>query len=61
MLQVRRCADFGKESVGTDYCGELRLHDLQCDGPIVSEVVREIHGRHSTSADLAIHAVAISQ
>jgi hypothetical protein len=60
MLQVRRRADLGEETLGADYGRELRSQDFERDFTIVLQVLREIDGRHSARAELALDAVTVS-
>ena len=44
-----------------DHGGELRAEDLDGDGAIVLEVVREVDGGHAARAELALDAVAVGE
>ena len=46
MLQVRRRLDLGQESCAADDRRQLGLQDLDRNFPIVTHIVREVHGRH---------------
>ena len=61
MLQVSGGLDLGQEPRGADDCGEFRAQDLDGDLAVVLEVVREVHGGHAASAELALDPVAVGQ
>ena len=61
MLEVRGGLDLAQEALGTDDGGELRAEDLDRDGAIVPEVVREIDGGHAARTELPLDAVTVGQ
>jgi hypothetical protein len=57
-----RCdADLASESVDANRTGELRMQHLDRDLPIMTPIMRQPHGRHSASAELAIECVSVSE
>src|SRR3954471_12800316 len=58
MLQVRGDADFLNESRDAEDGGELGVKNLYCDPATVFLVKSEIYGRHTTAADLLLHAIS---
>jgi hypothetical protein len=58
MLQLRGNADFAEEAFRTQAGGELGMEHLQGYGPVVPEVLRQIHRGHPTPAQLAPNRVA---
>ena len=61
MLQLGRRLDLGQETLGAERGGEIGVHDLDRDLPVVAEVVREMHRRHPALADLPLKAVAVGE
>ena len=61
MLEVRGGLDLAQEALGADDGGELGAEDLDGDGAIVLEVVREVDGGHAARTELALDAVAVGQ
>ena len=57
MLEVRRGPDLGDEPIGADTGDDLGFHDFQRDQAIVPEIVREIHGGHTTRTQDAVDPV----
>ena len=58
MLEVGGGLDLGKEPLSTDDCGQLRLEHLECDLPLVLEIVSQVHRSHPALTDLTLDAVA---
>jgi hypothetical protein len=61
MLQVRRATDFFEKALGADRCGELRFENLERNGAVVLDVVRQIDRGHAAGAELAVNAVVRGQ
>ena len=57
MLQTGSELDFAEKAVGTDSLSQLRMEHLECDWAIVAQVLRQIHDRHPTAAELALDAI----
>jgi len=52
---------FTVEPFGTDIRCQVRVENLDGDGPPVLEVLRQVHGGHSPATDLGIEPVAVGQ
>ena len=52
MRETRRDLDLAREPLASDDLRNLRVQRLERDLPTVLRVIREIHGRHSSAADL---------
>src|SRR5687768_8562214 len=61
MLQVRGELDLVEKPLGTEHRGELRVQDLDRDFAAVADVLREVHRRHSSGADLALDRVPLRE
>jgi hypothetical protein len=61
MLETRHQHDLAREPLGADGRRVVGMQHLECDGPVVLEVVREVHGRHAAAADLAADTVLLPQ
>ena len=61
MLQFGRGLDLSEEALGAERGGEVGMHDLDRDLPVVAEVVREIYGRHPALAEFVLEAVAVGE
>ena len=61
MAQLRRELDLAKKPLGAERLPDFRLEHLDRDVAIVFDVVRQIHGRHAASAELALDAVAVGK
>ena len=61
MLEVGGGLDLAQEALGADDGGEFGAEDLDGDGAIVLEVVREVDRGHAALAELALDAVAVGQ
>jgi hypothetical protein len=59
MLEIRRRLDLGEKPLGAEGRGEFGVEDLERDLAIVTDVAREIHGRHAAVADLPLDFVAV--
>jgi hypothetical protein len=53
--------NLGKESLGTEYCGELGEENLDCDFSSVAEVFCEVDGGHASLTDLAVDTVSVGE
>ena len=61
VLQVRRGADLGQESLGADHRGELGPQHLDRDLAVVAKIVGEVDGRHAAGPELPKDAVAFGE
>ena len=61
MLQAGGDPDLLEESLRSERGGELGAQDLERDGPVVPEVVREVDHGHAAASELALDAIAIGQ
>ena len=61
MLQAGGDPDLLEESLGSERGGELGAEDLERDGPVVPEVVREVDHGHAAAPELTLDAVPIGQ
>jgi hypothetical protein len=61
MLQVGRDLDLREEALDTKHRSKLRVEHFQSDTAIVSDVAREIDGRHAAAADLTLDGIASSE
>jgi hypothetical protein len=57
VLQIGGDSDFLEESLGAQHCGQLGVQNLYRNLAIVFLVVREIDGRHPTTAQLALDCI----
>lgn len=57
MLQRRECPDLAQKALAADDGGERGPQHLDGDLAFVAQVERQIHGRHTTGANLAVDAV----
>lgn len=39
----------------------MRVEELECDGPVVSKILREIDGCHPAATQLALDPVALGE
>jgi hypothetical protein len=60
-LQLCCHADLGQEPIGTEHRAKLWVEHFNGDLPFVTDVAREIDGRHSAAAELALDHVPIRQ
>ena len=58
MREPRRHLDFTQETLGTDFCGDLRPQNFYSDGPLVTQVTGEVYHSHSAFAELTVDGVA---
>ena len=58
VLQVRRDLDLGQEPLDTKHGAEFRLEHLERNATVVTEVAREVDGRHAALADLTVDGIA---
>ena len=61
MLEPGGEVDLALEALGAERGGKLGEEDLEGDGPVVAEVVREIDDRHAAAAELALEGVAVGE
>ena len=61
MLEPRGEADLPEEALGPERARELRVEDLEGDGPVVPEVAGEVHRGHAAAPELALDDVAVTQ
>ena len=59
----RRAAepDLAKEPLGAQHLSQIRMQDLERDGPVVPEVVGQKHRGHAAASELALDPVPIGQ
>ena len=61
MLQVRRRANLGKESLWSECGGEVGVEDLECHLSRVLDVAREVNRGHAAGADLPLDLIAVAE
>jgi hypothetical protein len=61
MLEPGGEADLPLEPLGAQDGRKLRQENLECDGPVVPQVLGEIHRSHAAPAELALEGVAVGQ
>ena len=61
MLQPRGELDLLLEAIGAEARGNLVVQHLERDGPVVSEVVREVDDGEAAASELALEAVPIGE
>ena len=61
MLEVRGNSYLGEKTLRAENGAELGVQELKCYRPVMTQVLREINGRHSTGADLALDIVPLRQ
>jgi hypothetical protein len=54
-------ADLPEEPFGAETLGQVGVEDLEGDGTVVAEVVREIHRGHPALAQLAVEDISGTQ
>src|SRR2546425_13264508 len=59
MLQARRDLDLPQEPLGPEADCDVRMEHLDRHRAVVSQVLRQIHGRHASPADLALDLAAV--
>ena len=57
MLELRRCLNLSKKTLGPECSGEIRVEHFDRDIAIVAQVVSEVDRCHAASADLTLDAV----
>src|SRR6185369_8854492 len=50
-----------QEALGADHGGELGLEDLECDAPVMADVLGQIDRRHAAGPELALEQVALPE
>ena len=61
MLQASRELDLPQEPLRPECHAELRMQHLERHAPVVLQIVRQVDGGHSPSAELALEEVAVGQ
>src|SRR6185503_17063759 len=61
MLEPGGQANLAQEPVRTESGGELRMENLEGDGPVVPEIARQEDGGHAAAAELMLDRVAAGQ
>ncbi len=61
MLKPRRGADLAQEALGAEGGAEVGVEDLDGDGAVVPEVVRQVYPGHAAPSQLALEAVAAGE
>jgi len=61
MIELRRCLDLSKKTIGSERGRELGMQNLQRDEAFVLAVLRKIDGGHPATAKLAIDCVCLRQ
>jgi hypothetical protein len=61
MLQAGHQADLAEEPLGAERGGEPWVEHLECHGPVVPEIVREVNRGHATASELALERVAVGE
>src|SRR4051812_48698878 len=57
MLELRDRGDLPAKTLGAECGGELGEQHLECDGPLVLGVAREVYRRHAAASELALDRV----
>ena len=58
VIEPGRDPDLLKKAISDNRCGEFGAQDLYRHGAFQPQVARQVHDRHATSPDFAIHSVA---
>ena len=61
MLELRGQLDLGQKALAAETHDDFRAHDFDRDFASVPDVIRGIHGRHTTHAEFALDVVAPRQ
>jgi hypothetical protein len=61
VLQARGEPDFPLESLRANRLGDLGVENLERDGAVMAQVMREVDGGEPAAAKLAVYAVAVAQ
>jgi len=61
VLQLGSCLDLSQEPLDPDELREFAMHDFDRNFAVVTDVVRQVHVRHSTRANLHLDGVAVRQ
>jgi len=59
--EARRGLDLEKKALRPDRRGQLVAQELDRDRAVVFEVVRQVNGRHTARAELALDPVSFSE
>ena len=57
MLEPCRDVNLRKEPLGAEYCGKLRMYDLDCDLPRVTQILGKIDRCHPALTQLALNTI----
>ncbi len=61
MGQLGRDPDLLEKPVAAEHGGEVGMEQLECDGPVMTEIVGPVDYRHTASAKLGFQAIAVGQ
>ena len=61
MVQPGCELDLPQKPIGAERRGEIGMQNLECYEAFVLRILREIHGCHSTPAELAVDRVVIGE
>ena len=61
MLEAGGDLDLPHKALGAERMGQLLVQDLEGDGPIVPEIVRQVDRGHAAPAELALEQVAVTK
>ncbi len=61
VLQLCGDVDLAEEALGPDSGGDVGVEHLDRDRPLVASIVREVHVRHASAAELAVDDVAFTE
>jgi hypothetical protein len=61
VLEPSGCLDLALEALGTERPGMSGMAHLESDGPLVPEVMGEVHGGHAATPELALECAAVTQ
>src|SRR5438874_3728370 len=61
MLQSRRDLDLAQEPLGAEGGRQLRVQQLDRDGPVVLQVLGQEHGGHAAAPQFPLHRIAVGE
>jgi hypothetical protein len=61
MLQAGAEPDFAEEAIGAQDLGQVGMDDLECDGPVVPEIVGQEDPGHAAAAQLTVDPETVGQ